>query len=134
MKIARVDANHPDGSHLERTFDTLWRQVGGPDLAKQVPIVQYRRFRFDRAHITARVAIELDGGTWGVGGQPCECCGQRQLGGHSTGTGRRRDCEKGNLAALRGWTVFRLTTDMLENDPWRDLTLIRDFILGRLEG
>jgi very-short-patch-repair endonuclease len=58
-----------------------------------------RKFRFD--FTCGIVAIEIEGGTW-------------IRGGHSTGVGIQRDCEKGNLATLEGWKVFRLTSDMID--------------------
>lgn len=91
-------------SDLEASFDTLWRQCGGPDLTPEHRFAPPRKWRFDRAHVGARVAIEIDGGT-------------HNGGRHVTGPGYTRDCEKLNTAAYRGWLVFRLTGDMLRDDP-----------------
>ena len=74
-----------------------------------------RRWRFDFAHPASRVAIELDGGTWTAGR-------------HSRGAGYSGDCEKLNAAAARGWLVFRLTSDMLRDNPARHIELIIDTI------
>ncbi len=91
-------------SDLEASFDTLWRQLAGPPLVSEHRFAPPRRWRFDRAHLPAHVAIEIDGGT-------------HNGGRHVTGEGFTRDCEKFNRAAFDGWLVFRLTSDMLRNDP-----------------
>lgn len=107
-------------SELERTFDTLWRQIGGPELDEEVRFHDKRRFRIDRASRAVKVGIELDGGTW-VGGR------------HTTGAGFSKDCEKFNLATLAGWRIFRLTTDMLASDPYGHLMPIKQLIESELE-
>lgn len=60
-----------------------------------------RRFRFDFAFPSHRLAVEVDGGTW-------------QIGRHQTAVGFAKDCEKFNLATLDGWRVLRYTTDMVK--------------------
>ena len=102
-------------SDLERTFDTLWQQIGGQPLTCEHRFAPPRRWRFDRAHVPARIAIEIDGGT-------------HNGGRHVTGAGYTRDCEKLNTAAARGWLIFRLTSDMLRDDPVTHLGMIRDKI------
>lgn len=110
-----VDANgDPIASDLERTFDTLWRQLDGPPLFAEYHFAPDRDWRFDRCHPYARVAIEIDGGTWN-GGR------------HVTGAGYAKDCIKLNAAASLGWLVFRLTSDMLR-DPDQHLQPIIDKI------
>lgn len=59
-----------------------------------------RRFRFDYSWPDVKVAIEVEGGIW-------------SRGSHGRGTGIVRDMEKGNLAAVKGWTVLRLTPQQL---------------------
>ncbi|MBK9003502.1 MAG: hypothetical protein IPM41_06455 [Sphingomonadales bacterium] len=121
-----VDANgDPIESELERDFETRWRQLGGPELVKQYYFDPVRNWRFDFAHIYARIAIEIDGGTWGVINPNT---GKRVPGGHTSGVGYRNGCIKGNAAQLRGWFVFRLTSDMLRDDPAQHLQPIIDKI------
>lgn len=105
-------------STLERTFATFWRQLGGPELTPEYRFAPPRRWRFDFAHPASRVAIELDGGTW-TGGR------------HSRGAGYSGDCEKFNAAAALGWLVFRLTSDMLRDDPARHVEQIVSTIYRR---
>lgn len=59
-----------------------------------------RKFRFDYAWPSMMVALEIDGGIWSKGG-------------HTSGKGKSRDCEKDFLAACEGWKVIRWTTEMV---------------------
>lgn len=87
-------------SRLELKFTLFWRSLGGPQLTPEVKVVPDRRWRFDFAHPGTRIAIEIEGGTW-TGGR------------HTRGSGYAKDCEKYNEAQLAGWTVFRLTGEMI---------------------
>lgn len=102
-------------SHLERKFALLWKAHDGPlPLRHEVPFHPTRKWRFDFAHHTARVAIEIEGGTW-------------SRGAHNRGRGYAEDCEKYNAAVLLGWSVFRLTSDMLTKDHLQPImSLIRE--------
>lgn len=107
-------------SDLEAAFDTQWRRLSGlPPLEADFQFAPPRGWEFDRCHQAARVAVELEGGTWS-GGR------------HVRGKGYEDDCEKYNEAAARRWQLFRLTTTMLANDPARWVEMIRDAILARL--
>lgn len=82
------------------------------------PVQEYRfapprRWRFDYAWPSRKVAIEVEGGVW-IAGR------------HTRGKGYIRDLEKYNEAALLGWTVLRYTPAQM-----RDLLYLRD--LQRLE-
>jgi very-short-patch-repair endonuclease len=61
-----------------------------------------RRFRFDVAIPTARLAVEIEGAVF-------------VRGGHSSGSGITRDCEKYNLATESGWRVLRYPTHTLRD-------------------
>ena len=104
---------------LEASFDTYWRILQGPLLTPEHQFEPSRKWRFDRAHLMARVAIELDGGT-------------HNGGRHVRGDGYAKDCEKLNAATAQGWAVFRLTSDMLRDDPHGHLTPIIATIEARL--
>lgn len=106
-------------SDLEAAFDTYWRILAGPDLEAEYRFDMARRWRMDRAHKLARVAVELDGGTH-IGGR------------HVRGSGYTADCEKLNAAAAQGWIVFRLTPDMLRDDPVQHIAPIIATIEARL--
>lgn len=55
-----------------------------------------RNYRLDYAIPEFKIAIEVDGGIWMKGNS-----------GHSSGTGIKRDMEKGNLLQLQGWKLLR---------------------------
>lgn len=70
-----------------------------------VPVPEYqfsadRKFRFDFAWISAKLALEIEGGIWTAGR-------------HTRGSGFLKDMEKYNLALLQGWRVYRTTPDKL---------------------
>lgn len=62
-----------------------------------------RKWRFDFAWPGAKVALEVEGGTW-------------HNGRHARGKGIEKDIEKYNMAALLGWMVVRATTDMVHDN------------------
>jgi very-short-patch-repair endonuclease len=89
---------------LERTFLLLWDGLRGPRVTREHKALREatgRLWRFDFAIPEARVLIEIEGGTWS-GGR------------HTRGTGFAEDCAKYNAAAVHGWTVFRLTGEMID--------------------
>ena len=106
-------------SDLEASFDYHWRILGGPLLTPEHVFAPPRKWRFDRCHLMARVAIELDGGT-------------HNGGRHVRGDGYAKDCEKLNAATAQGWAVFRLTSDMLRDAPAQHLAPIIAMIERRL--
>jgi very-short-patch-repair endonuclease len=61
-----------------------------------------RRWRFDFAWPDKKVALEVEGGTWSNGA-------------HTRGKHFESDCEKYNEAAIAGWHVIRVTTDMVRD-------------------
>lgn len=110
-------------SSLERDFLLRWATLkSAPTLVREHRPVPDRRWRFDFANTSARVAIELEGGVY-TGGR------------HTRGKGFEGDCEKYNEAILAGgWFVFRLTSGMLEgkNGGWELLDRIAKFIQSRI--
>ena len=107
-------------SDLEASFDTYWRILGGPLLTPEHAFAPPRKWAFDRCHVDARIAIEIDGGTWS-GGR------------HTRGAGYRDDCIKLNKAASLGWLVYRLTSDMLTDAPAQHLQPIIDKIADLMD-
>lgn len=88
-------------SRLEAFFDAHWKSLGGPALtAEHHFAAPARRWRFDRAYLPAKVAVELEGGVF---------CGGR----HTRGAGYEKDCEKYNAAVALGWRVWRLTKRLI---------------------
>ena len=79
----------------------------------QVPTPEHRfhesrRWRFDYAFVTQRVALEVEGGVWS-GGR------------HTRPRGFLGDIEKYNAAAVAGWLVLRCTPDTLTTTATLDL-------------
>ena len=107
-------------SELEATFETLWRQLDGPELTPEYRFHDERKWRFDFAEPGTLVAIELEGGVY-------------TNGRHVRPAGFTGDCHKYNAATADGWAVFRLTADMLRDDPITNLTPIMDVIRYRDE-
>ena len=105
-------------SDLEASFDYHWRVLNGPPLESEYRFYPRRKWRFDRVQHQTMVAIEIDGGIY-------------QQGRHNRAAGYTNDCEKLNVAALLGWTVFRLTQPMIENEPSVHLSPIIQFIQNR---
>ena len=107
-------------SNLERTFDTLLKQYA-PDIAtpkKEYRFFNKRRWRFDRAWIDFKIAVELEGGIYSHGR-------------HVRGQGFENDCIKYNTAITLGWVVFRVTSNMLKRDPANVIDSIRFCMMGR---
>lgn len=105
----------PEESNLERTFDTLLRQIWQssymPEKEFQFAKEIGRKWRFDRAWPEHKVAVELEGGVY-------------TQGRHTRGAGFETDCEKYNTATAMGWRVFRLTAGMLAADPYKHISQI----------
>lgn len=91
-------------SKWETSFAWHWRILGGPELATQQRLVPNRLFRFDFSHERSRVAIELDGGTFGKKSR------------HNSGTGIEIAYEKCNAAARAGWCVLRFGAKRMQRD------------------
>lgn len=102
-------------SDLEAAFDTWLRRLA-PDLpppAHEWRFAPPRRWRFDRAFVERRLAVELEGGVW-AGGR------------HTRPAGYEADCAKYNCATVEGWRVLRFTAKMLETDPSACIALVAD--------
>lgn len=69
-----------------------------------------RRWRFDLAFPEWRVAVEVDGGTFGRMVLGADGKRYRIGGRHNSGKGLESDAEKYTEAQLQGWTVVKVTT------------------------
>jgi len=90
-------------SHLERRFELLWAEAGGPALQPEFRFHPTRKWRADYAHLESRTLIEVEGGAW-VGGR------------HTRASGFVADAEKYLEAALGGWRVVRLVGSQLTTE------------------
>lgn len=75
-----------------------------PDAVAEHRFHPVRRFRFDFAIPSARVAVEVNGAIW-------------TQGRHSRGSGLRSEYDKMRLAAIAGWRVLPFATDEINQIP-----------------
>jgi very-short-patch-repair endonuclease len=110
------EALQKEGSPLEDLFVSLWLRLDDGNhypFSREFEFSGHRRFKFDFAWPSRRVAVETDGGIF-------------QKGRHNRAAGFARDCEKTNLAVLEGWAVFRLCTGQVtEPRVWRIFEFIK---------
>lgn len=70
-----------------------------------------RKLRWDFYIPAVNLLVEIQGGTW------------MRKGGHNTGVGIRRDCEKVTLATLHGYRVMLFTTADVMDDTAIDAVI-----------
>ena len=87
-------------SELEDLFAQQLDALGLTGYLREYPAVKGRKFRWDFCWKSARLLVEINGGTF-------------TKGAHSTGTGIRRDYEKNNLAQLAGWRWLMFDGEMV---------------------
>jgi very-short-patch-repair endonuclease len=91
-------------SLAETAFATAWEAIApdGHDMTRELKFHPTRRWRFDFALPSQKLAIEIEG-----------------RGRHQTVAGTRADCEKYNEAARLGWRVLRFpATDRKQASEW----------------
>lgn len=88
---------------LNEAYPGKWEQ--------EVKGINGRKFRFDCANVSDKIAVEIEGGIW------------MPKGAHNTGIAMSKDMEKYNLAVLEGWKVLRYSPETLRNRSWQ---IIRD--------
>lgn len=94
----------------EQGFLQLWEEHGwkGSDIVREYKFHSERRWRFDFAWPSRKVAVEIDG-----------------RGRHQTVVGTRNDCEKHNTACLLGWVVLHIpATDVFSKDESGERRLV----------
>lgn len=79
-----------------------------PGFIREHRFMAARKFRWDYCWLEPMIALEVQGATW-------------VKGGHSTGTGIRRDAEKFTLGQIYGWLVVIATMDMIRDGIALDL-------------
>ena len=82
----------------------------------EYPFDEERGWRLDHLFVRGdrRVAMEVEGGIYGMGA-PCVTCGRRRAGAHSSGNNIKRDMEKYREANIAGILVIRVTPDEVES-------------------
>ena len=103
-KEARKRGSEPrrQVSEPERAFAQQIATSGLPGPEREFPFCPGRKWRFDFAWLTQRVAVEVEGGIW-------------TNGRHTRGAGFEADCEKYAEALTRGWRVLRVTPSMVKD-------------------
>ena len=76
----------------------LQQQFPQAEVVKELQFHPDRKWRFDYAFPSRKIAIEIDGAIWA-------------LGRHNRPRGYLNDMEKLNTAASMGWLVLRFSTD-----------------------
>lgn len=76
----------------------IMAEIPGVEVVKEYLFHPDRKWRFDYAIPSHKVAIEIDGAVW-------------TMGRHNRPEGYINDMEKLNTAASMGWLVLRFTTD-----------------------
>lgn len=76
----------------------LQQQFPQAEVVKELQFHPDRKWRFDYAFPSCKIAIEIDGAIW-------------TLGRHNRPRGYLNDMEKLNTAASMGWLVLRFSTD-----------------------
>ncbi len=109
-------------SELEAKFDRYWQLLSeDAEPIAEHKFTKKRRWRFDRAFLNEKVAIEIEGGVFN-GGR------------HSRGMGMVNDADKYNQAMLEGWIVLRYTTKHIDDDPAKMVEQIKQALEFRRSG
>jgi len=93
-----------DRTRLERKFISMWTGLHLPALEQEYRFHGIRRWRADFAHLPSMTLIEIEGVNW------------KGISRHRTNTGFVNDAEKYFEAAMLGFTVVRLTPNMIEEE------------------
>ena len=101
-------------SELEELFAMQLDAVGLDGYVREYQAIPGRRFRFDFAFVSGKwqgkmLLIEINGGT----------CTR---GGHSNGTGIRRDYTQQNLCQIAGYKLLTFDADMVKSGQALDFT------------
>ncbi len=107
--------NTGNSQKITDLFTTLCKSDLRVECVKEYRFHPVRRWRFDYAIPSHKIALEVEGGVW-TGGR------------HTSPKGFLGDIEKYNAATLLGWRVFRTTPDALLTSA--TLKLIRQAIQG----
>jgi len=85
----------------------LIRAFGLPKPEAEYKFHPTRKWRFDLAWPEQKVALEIEGGLYGVG-KPCPLCKRRSVGAHTSIQRLKGDMKKYNAACSLGWRVLRV--------------------------
>lgn len=109
-------------SYLEEQFMRLVQRYELRTPVREHKFHPERKWRFDFAWPEIKLAVEIDGGTFG---------GEKMLGNHAVGKRYQQDCIKQNAALLNGWVVLRADREMVNTDEFGQT--VKLMILRRIE-
>ena len=89
-------------SRLERLLAMHIAALNLPTPERNHKPFEGRKLELDFAWPSIKLGVEVQGGIWGKGG-------------HSTGKGITRDCEKLCLAVVNGWRVLPVTAEQIKD-------------------
>jgi len=106
---------------VQRELFVAWcRLMRLPDPVAEHRFHPTRNWRVDWAWPDARLALEVEGGLFGLG-KPCPVCGRRKVAGHTSIQRLKDDLEKYNELALAGWRLVRVQPTTLTTVTTADL-------------
>lgn len=97
-------------SELEETLALQLRAMKVDGYEQEYKFHKTRRWRFDFAWPSKKIAVECEGGVYSNGR-------------HTRGKGFEQDCEKYNAATEDGWKVYRFTMSQIKNGYAIDLII-----------
>lgn len=112
-------------------FFQYLKNCGVPDPVRELKFYPGRKWSFDFAWPQYKVALEVEGGIYGVG-KPCPVCKRKPVGAHTSIERLLSDMEKYNAAASTGWSVLRVTPQIL--NKLETIKLIQTTIQNKKHG
>lgn len=100
-----------NGENERLLYEILNEQYPG-QWQNEFKVIEGRKFRFDCANPTLKIAIEIEGGLW-------------LTGRHNRPLGMIQDMEKYNLAVVEGWKVLRYAPETIRKTPWKLIADVR---------
>ena len=89
----------------------------------QYKFLEDRKFKFDFAIPSRKIAIEIQGGQWKSQTVICKKCKSKNSirtgGAHNLPAAVQKNYEKLNLAQLNGWIVLQYGTDIIKKEPFK---------------
>jgi len=98
---------------LEGEFAGVLHMLGVPEPERQYRFHETRRWRFDFAWPSERVAVEVSGET-----------------AHAHWRNMTTDAEKANAAVLGGWRLLVFTGAMIDKDPCGCVEQVKQMLRG----
>lgn len=114
-KTAQAQIKESESSALERAILTQIKMCGLPEPETQAMLIPGRKWRWDLAWPSKRLAVEIQGGIW-------------TRGKHGRASGIIKDMDKLNAAQLAGWRVLQFANTHIRSGE--AVTLIERAILS----